>query len=163
VSFAGALLVAALGCAMSVSYRKHGSANGNRMRLRPLQLGAVGSKSLQIGAVRTRRRPRKPPRRADVVTRLSLLTFFHPLRGVQPCTGDARSTPGCRFEFWLPSHPFRREPGLPLDLHAIGGTSGEIGAVSAPSGFAGLGDNHRPGAGSGEAVRVAGDTVIQAS
>ena len=33
MNLAGTLLVAARGCAFPVSYRKHGSANGNRTRI----------------------------------------------------------------------------------------------------------------------------------
>jgi hypothetical protein len=38
MSFAGSLRVAARGCALSVSYRGIGSANGNRKRMVPFQV-----------------------------------------------------------------------------------------------------------------------------
>ena len=86
MSFAGALLVAARGCAFPVSYRKHGSANGNRMRLPPMQLVAVGCMSLQVRAVRFVSPAKKPLQTADVVTRLSLLRIFHLSRTRPACS-----------------------------------------------------------------------------
>jgi len=46
MNLSGALLVAARGSAVSVSYRGIGSANGNRTRWLPVQLSPVGSKWL---------------------------------------------------------------------------------------------------------------------
>jgi len=46
VNLAGALRVAARGCAFSVSYRKHGSANGNRTRRLAVQASPDRSKWL---------------------------------------------------------------------------------------------------------------------
>jgi hypothetical protein len=41
MNFSGPLLVAARGCSMSVSDRKHGSANGNRTRIQRGSLCSV--------------------------------------------------------------------------------------------------------------------------
>ena len=46
MNLAGALRVAARGCAFSVSYRKHGSANGNRTRRLAVQASPDRSKWL---------------------------------------------------------------------------------------------------------------------
>jgi hypothetical protein len=73
VNLAGVLLVATRGYAMSVSYRKLGSANGNRMRIVPVLAGAVGCKSLQTRPVGIATRLESPRWSADVVTRLSLV------------------------------------------------------------------------------------------
>jgi len=43
MNLAGTLLVAARGCAFPVSYRKHGSANGNRKRLTGVRLVMTGA------------------------------------------------------------------------------------------------------------------------
>ena len=53
MNFSGVHLVAARGSALPVSYRKHGSANGNRTCFPSVQLGSVRSKSLQLRSVRT--------------------------------------------------------------------------------------------------------------
>ena len=69
MNFAGALQVAARGCAVFVSCRKLGSANGNRTRIAPVQSSSVQSKCLTLRSVRTLKWLATPPRNRDVAAR----------------------------------------------------------------------------------------------
>ena len=91
--FPGAVLVAARGSALPVSYRKLGSANGNRTCIAPVQLGPTRSKCLQIRASGMAAEAPRPLRIPDVAPRwhlagLTLAVFRAP--GAHVRAGSAR-------------------------------------------------------------------------
>ena len=69
MNFSGPLRVAPRGCAKSVSYRKLGSANGNRTRIGPVQSSSVRSKCLTLRSVGTGRPAPGETRNPDVAAR----------------------------------------------------------------------------------------------
>jgi hypothetical protein len=71
VNLAGALRVPARASKLPVSYRKHGSANGNRTRLPPVLASARRCKSCRFSAGRNARGAKWALRGRDVVARWS--------------------------------------------------------------------------------------------
>jgi len=109
---AGACRVLARVSALPVSYRKHGSANGNRTCLTLVQYGPIRSNSFILRSVGTAAMAQSAPQVLDVAARWQrtlpeLATESPRLRG-QPGS-DALSLPG--FFRSLLRHPnFRLEP-----------------------------------------------------
>jgi len=69
VNSSGALRVAARGSALPVSCRKHGSANGNRTCIAPVQSRSVQSNWLRLRSVEIPRSAKTSPRNPDVAAR----------------------------------------------------------------------------------------------
>jgi hypothetical protein len=84
MNLAGALLVAVRGCVMSVSYRKHGSANGNRTCLESVQFGSVESICFILRSVGTARTAKTAPQVPDVAARWQRAALKRPSSDCPP-------------------------------------------------------------------------------